>query len=347
MQNSFYYSVYQFALFRIIFGSFLFFYYWQFLVLASDKTWLIGLLVLSLCIVCGFFRQYVAWLLLFSWFFECYSEKLTSHMVFVLAWLLLVMAITPSGEPLSIFRKKRDTAWALPPFLFRVAWALIATLYVIDVFSFFVLRDSQKFANVEPLVWLETIVSLLFVFCCFFKKTRALAWFLVMALYLAGFIINGFDITNLSLVVFLLFMFDSRWFLPERTWQTNPVVFFDGVCGLCNRAVDFLIQNDFAGTFRYAPLQGEHAQKYLPAEDIEQLKTIILLHDGKTYTKSNAALMICKFLGGIWFFAQVFWLIPQRWRDFLYDLISKNRYKIFGKHETCRLPSAKERDLFL
>lgn len=125
------------------------------------------------------------------------------------------------------------------------------------------------------------------------------------------------------------------------------ILFFDGVCSLCNSAVDFFISNDKNKMLKYSPLQGITAKKLLEPQYINDLNTVVLYQNGKIYTKSEA---IIRGLSSISLFYRplIFSLIlPVKLRDFIYDLIAKNRYKFFGKKDSCRLPTPEERELFL
>jgi predicted DCC family thiol-disulfide oxidoreductase YuxK len=128
----------------------------------------------------------------------------------------------------------------------------------------------------------------------------------------------------------------------------HPVIFFDGVCGLCNRFVDFVIRRDRQGVFRLAPLQGETARDRLAEADVVDLKTVVLVDASGTYRKSTAVLRVLGCLGIFWkIAAALLWVIPRPLRDLGYSWIATNRYAIFGRKETCRLPSAAERERFL
>tara|TARA_Y200000002_G_scaffold293760_1_gene248043 strand:+ start:297 stop:695 length:399 start_codon:yes stop_codon:yes gene_type:complete len=128
--------------------------------------------------------------------------------------------------------------------------------------------------------------------------------------------------------------------------QLQRVIFFDGVCGLCNAWVDFILKRDRAGIFSFAPLQGNYAKEMEP-EASKNLNTMIYLVSGQRYYRTGAILRILRDLGGIWYLAWVFWFVPFFIRDFLYGLIARNRYRIFGKKENCRIPTPKEKVRFL
>lgn len=128
--------------------------------------------------------------------------------------------------------------------------------------------------------------------------------------------------------------------VPER------VVFFDGICGLCNRFVDHLIVRDRHQRLKYAPLQGETAEKLLPLEH-QLMETVVYLRKGVIKTRSTAALLILIDLGGWHKINGFFFIFPRFLRDWVYKHIAKNRYKWFGKHEVCRMPLPFEKHLFL
>ena len=126
-------------------------------------------------------------------------------------------------------------------------------------------------------------------------------------------------------------------------------VFFDGVCNLCNRGVNFLIKHDKKGVLKFASLQREYAQNVVPKAllDRENLDTIIVYTDGKFYDRSNAVLKLCKVLGGGFYVFLIGYLIPRFIRDGLYRFIANNRYHWFGKQLQCRVPSPELKERFL
>lgn len=128
----------------------------------------------------------------------------------------------------------------------------------------------------------------------------------------------------------------------------HPVVFFDGVCGLCNSFVDFLMKHDKKEIFYFAPLQGEFAKELkVLAPYRDNMSSVVLWREGHVFTESTAALEILIALGGLWTVLRVFYLIPRFMRDPFYRLVARYRYRIFGKSQTCRLPSPEEKARFL
>jgi len=133
----------------------------------------------------------------------------------------------------------------------------------------------------------------------------------------------------------------------ESAGKNSNIVFFDGVCNLCNGTVDFLIRKDKRRLFKYSPLQGKTSEKLLPSEYANDLAGIVYYRNDKIYIKSSAALMVAKDLGGLYKLAMAFWVIPRFIRDGIYNWIARNRYRWYGKKEKCRVPTPEERNLFL
>jgi predicted DCC family thiol-disulfide oxidoreductase YuxK len=126
------------------------------------------------------------------------------------------------------------------------------------------------------------------------------------------------------------------------------IVFFDGVCGLCNGFVDALLRLDRRRRLRFAPLQGETARGRLAAPYREGLGAVVLLDECGISERSEAVLRILSRLGQPWrTLACLGRVIPRRWRDRLYDAIAARRYRWFGQRDTCRVPTPQEREQFL
>lgn len=129
--------------------------------------------------------------------------------------------------------------------------------------------------------------------------------------------------------------------------MAEAVVFFDGMCGFCDRSVTFLFARDKQHLLRFAALQGETAKRLLPEPLRQDLATMVLVKGGVTYTKSTAALRSIATVGGLWRSATLLLAIPKWIRDGVYGVVVKHRYQIFGKNDACRLPSPTERAYFL
>ena len=142
--------------------------------------------------------------------------------------------------------------------------------------------------------------------------------------------------------------------ISEADRPTN-VLFFDGVCGLCNHLVDFVLSRDRRGAIRFAPLQGETAARVLSGEwrvaspGTQTFDTVVWLDSSsREFVRSAAAVRVLWTIGGVWWLnGWLLWLIPRPLRDVGYRLVATNRYHLFGKKETCRLPAPAERERFL
>ncbi|REG97914.1 thiol-disulfide oxidoreductase DCC family protein [Flavobacterium aquicola] len=130
----------------------------------------------------------------------------------------------------------------------------------------------------------------------------------------------------------------------------KKIILFDGVCNLCNSAVQFVIQHDRKDVFRFVALQSELGQQILKHIGVNpvNIDSIVLYEPGIAYYyKSSAAIEIAKNLGGFWHFGTVFRIIPTGIRNLLYDYVAKNRYKWFGKKESCMTPTPELKIKFL
>jgi len=129
----------------------------------------------------------------------------------------------------------------------------------------------------------------------------------------------------------------------------HAMIFFDGVCNLCAGSVRFVIKRDQKDLFRFAALQSEAAQKYLEPFGISPAGsgTVLFLENGVLYQRSAAALLIARRLTGLWPLLYGLMIVPAFIRDFVYDQIAKRRYSIWGKQESCMVPTAALKAKFL
>lgn len=126
----------------------------------------------------------------------------------------------------------------------------------------------------------------------------------------------------------------------------SPVLFFDGVCNLCNSSVQFILKKDKRKVIKFASLQSETAAEYL-RDKLPLPDSIVFLEKGKIYTESSAALKIAPYLSLPYRILLIFNIFPKFMRDSLYRYIAKNRYKWFGKKEECMLPTPDIANRFL
>lgn len=129
----------------------------------------------------------------------------------------------------------------------------------------------------------------------------------------------------------------------------SPVILFDGVCNLCNASVQFIINRDPKAFFKFTSLQSEAGQALLKKNKVpvKNLYSVIMIQNNRVYDRSRAALEIARKLSGLWPLFYVFIFVPPFLRNFVYDWISRNRYRWFGVRQECMMPTAEMRTRFL
>jgi predicted DCC family thiol-disulfide oxidoreductase YuxK len=126
----------------------------------------------------------------------------------------------------------------------------------------------------------------------------------------------------------------------------NDVIIFDGVCNFCNSWVLWLIKRDRKSRYLFSASQMDSVKKVIDNSN-PVAESILLVRNGKTFVKSTAVLKILQGLGGIYRAAAVFYIIPEKIRDYIYDFIAGRRYKWFGKRPSCMVPDDKIRARFM
>ena len=136
---------------------------------------------------------------------------------------------------------------------------------------------------------------------------------------------------------------------PAVTDIDGPLVLYDGTCGLCNRSVQLILRNDRRGRFRFAALQSEAGQALLARHGLpsDRMDTVVLVEDGRAYTRSRAALRIARRMDAPWPALWTLAVVPRAVADFFYDRVARNRYRLFGRTEACMLPPPDVRARFL
>lgn len=130
--------------------------------------------------------------------------------------------------------------------------------------------------------------------------------------------------------------------------DNKPILLFDGVCNLCHGFVQFILQRDSKGVFQFASLQSDIGQQLLAAYELDNnLSTVVLVENNQAYTHSEVALRVAPQLDGFWGWVKIGWLLPKAIRDGIYNWVAANRYRWFGKKESCWLPDPKWKGRFL
>jgi predicted DCC family thiol-disulfide oxidoreductase YuxK len=129
----------------------------------------------------------------------------------------------------------------------------------------------------------------------------------------------------------------------------KPILFFDGVCNLCEGFVQWVVKRDKEGIIYYASLQSDFAKEFTASTDlkVQEVSSVILYHQGRFYTESDAPLKLIRLLGYPWKLAYPFIILPRIIRDNIYRWIARNRYRWFGKKEACMIPTPELQNRFL
>lgn len=129
----------------------------------------------------------------------------------------------------------------------------------------------------------------------------------------------------------------------------GPVLLFDGVCNLCSSSVQFVLKRNDKENVQFASLQSDFAANALKQSElpVDYLNSLVLLEQGKTYVKSDAALQLAKHLNGLWKLGSIFLIVPKFIRNPVYDWVAKNRYRWYGKKDACWIPEPKWKSRFL
>ncbi len=129
----------------------------------------------------------------------------------------------------------------------------------------------------------------------------------------------------------------------------NPVILFDGVCHLCHSSVNFVLRKDKKEQFRFAPLKSEVANQLLNKANYHKTlpDSVVLIDQGIVYIESDASLRVLYLLGGVWKILALMRFIPRFIRQAAYRLIARNRYKVFGRYESCPIPQPGWKSRFL
>jgi predicted DCC family thiol-disulfide oxidoreductase YuxK len=134
-----------------------------------------------------------------------------------------------------------------------------------------------------------------------------------------------------------------------KAQHQQAIILYDGLCCLCNRTVQLLLKIDHRAVLHFAALQSTSAKSLLEQVDHSRPLPdgVVLIHNGKIYTESDAALKSLQLIGGIWKLLAMLRFIPNFIRKPIYRIVARNRYKWFGKYDTCPLPKPEWKQRFL
>jgi predicted DCC family thiol-disulfide oxidoreductase YuxK len=292
-------------------------------------------------------------------------------------WMLLAHAFLPPAPYGSLAARGRldpGNNWRMPAGVFAVAWVLMALGYTYSGYTKLISPswlDGTALARVldNPLArpgpvrdalralpdwalhlatWTALGLELAFAPLALFRRLRPWVWALMLSMHLGLILILDFADLSLGMVFLHLFTFDPAW-IPPRKGPTETV-FYDGHCGLCHRAVRFLLAEDRAGAFRFAPLGGETFHDAVPENRRTGLPDSLVIRtaDGSLLMRSAAVLHILRRSGGVWrLLAGVAGVVLAGIRDAAYDGVARVRHRLFARPAaTCPLIPATLRTRF-
>jgi predicted DCC family thiol-disulfide oxidoreductase YuxK len=334
----------------------------------SDSPWVVRALLLAgvgLAVVfaLGFHDRVASVLLWYVWACLFGRNPLISNpgLPYV-GWMLLAHACVPRAPYGSWDRRTEadpGSQWRMPPALFAVAWALMALGYSYSGYTklaspSWLEGTAVHYVLMSPLArpgWLRGallglpagVLQLLsfaalgmelgFAPLALFRWMRPWLWGALLCLHLSLIALIGFADLSLGMVLLHFFTFNPAWIAPRRA-GTEEWMFYDGHCGLCHRAVRFVLSEDLDAHFRFAPLQSERFRASLSEEVRRSLpdSLVVLTADGRMFYRSAGILYLMRAMGGLWrAVAAVAGRIPAPLLDAAYDGIARVRYKLFAQ----------------
>ena len=329
-------------------------------------SFLAALTLLSLAFTLGVWRRWGAFLLWFGW--ACLFDRnnlISNPSLPYVGVVLLFCVLIPDGEAFSIGGNKRSAArdWFFPAWVFRGAWWLMVAGYTfsgviklgspswVDGTAFHhlidnplsrpgVIRDGFLALPAWAIAifsWSVLAAEITFLPLSIWKWGRMLAWLGMMGMHLGIVLVVDFADLSFGMIMIHLFTFDPDW-LPVRRDDRQPVLLYDGECGLCNTVVRFLLREDASGRLRFAPLQSAPAQEFLRSKGLptEDFDSLVLIPDwgrketGAFHLKTNGALAAFAEIGGFMRVLSGFRALPVLLRDACYRLVARGRYRLFG-----------------
>lgn len=336
----------------------------------------------SVLFTVGSLRRPAALVLWFSWTALFHRNNLISNPALPYVGLVLLLTLLiPPTEKLRLGRRAPEAApWRFPASVYGTAWWLLMAGYT---YSGLVKLGSPSWLDGTALLhllenplarpgWLRDVIGslpdgllrlatwgalgleIVALPMALWKKTRPWIWLTTLALQLGILVVVNFADLTLGMVMVHLFTFDPEW-LPARPSKAGRhLVLYDGVCGLCDRTVQFLLEEDRDAVLTFAPLQGTTAAKLGESLDLpDDLSTMVFVEDfdgeraRRAAGRSTGVLRMLDTLGGFWRAVSCLRIVPRPARDVVYRTVSRYRYAWFGKFDACKLPAPETRERFL
>lgn len=132
-----------------------------------------------------------------------------------------------------------------------------------------------------------------------------------------------------------------------------PVLLYDGLCGFCDGTVQFILEHDRRRTLKFATLQGDYARDVIGRHpELAGIDSLVLVErdaagQENVYVRSEGALRVARYLGGVWHLARAVAIVPRFLRDWAYDAFARIRYRVFGRYDSCPIPTPEQRARFI
>lgn len=260
------------------------------------------------------------------------------ELIFILGLMLLNESISQKPTKINDLDHNYRLKQINITLVFLISLEAFLIVFFNDLFGAYVL-DLDYIS--DTLLFFICSIQMFLIILLFFWGYHLKFWIFLLVIFLARFSLelNLFSLTIHILLLF--FMFDGKWFKAKK--EAYGIIFFDGVCVLCNAFVDFILEYDKLGTFRFCSLQNSKAITYIDEKLLTDFNSVVLYTEEGTYSQSDASIKIITALGGgfVWF--KILWIIPRPLRNFVYSIVARFRYLIFGKR-TCRVPSEKDQE---
>jgi predicted DCC family thiol-disulfide oxidoreductase YuxK len=236
----------------------------------------------------------------------------------------------PYGSIAAAGRADPGGGWRFPAALFGTVWVLLLVGYLASGFARGVPATRAPRAGLR---WAARVVELLFAPVALRPGLREWAWLAMLAAEIGFAIAIGPPPLGLGLLALHAMAFDPAW-IPPRPARGRERLFYDGSCGLCHRAVRFVLAEDTRAAFRFAPLESEAFHAAVPEEERSALpdSVVLLTADGRALVRSEGVVYLLGRLGGLWRIAgAVLGLLPTPIRDAIYDAVAAVRYRLFAR----------------
>ncbi len=385
-------SPWQFTLFRILFGLYLAFHFAELTPYAVElfsssgllkdpslnltaglfpnplaldlPGWLVtgSVAVLAGCALLftvGWKRNWMAILLWFGWTALFHRNNLISNPSIPYVGLLLLLSLlVPGGEPLSF--GSRNNSWAMPKWVFRTAWILLAAGYTFSGFTKLfspswidgtaisyllqnplarpgLARDlmiAMPGPLLKALTWGTLAAELTFAPLALWRTARPWLWLALVSMHFGIVLVVNFTDLTVGMLMIHAFTFDPEWL---RAKDGLRVMAYDGDCLMCSKAVRFFAREDRQNLIRFTALQSEHGQRLGAQSGNREAQTMLVEWNQRIFARSDAALVLLEALGDIWAMAAyIGWLVPRALRDKVYNFIAQRRHQWF-RNDSCTL----------